>query len=63
MVDLGCQNTDWVGGDDIDILETNSLPDRLILAMSSLNKGKCGHVRCISGWFEVLRGASRVTDG
>ncbi len=39
-----------------DILETNSLPDCLILAMSSLDKGKCGHVGCISGWFEVLRG-------
>ena len=40
MVVLVFQDTDRVGGDDRNLLEANSLPDRLILAMSSLDKGK-----------------------
>ena len=27
-----------------------------------MEKGKCGHIGYISGWFEVLTGAPRVTD-
>ena len=28
-----------------------------------MDKGKCGYVGCISGWFWALRVAPRVTDG
>ena len=31
MVDLGCQDTDWVGGNDKDILDVILLQDGLIL--------------------------------
>ena len=32
MVDLGCQDTDWVGGHDKDILDAILLRDGFILA-------------------------------
>ena len=63
MVDLGCQGSDWVGGDDIDLLEANYLLDGLILATLSVDNGKCGHVGGISSWFGVVRGASSFTNG
>ena len=63
MVELGCQDTDWVGGNDKEVLDGILLQDGLILATLSMDKGKCGYVGWISGWFWALRGASRVTDG
>ena len=63
MVDFGCQDTDWVDGDDKNLLEGNSLLDGLVLATLSMDKGKSGYVGWISGWFWALRVAPRVTDG
>ena len=63
MVDLGCQDTDWVGGNDKEVLDGILPRDGLILATLGMDKGKCGGVGCISGWFWALRGAPRVTDG
>ena len=44
MVDLGCQDTDWVGGYDKDILDAILLRDGFILATLSVDKGKCGYL-------------------
>ena len=63
MVDLGCQDTDWVGANDKDSLDAILRRVGLILATLSLVKGKCGHVGCISGWFGLLRQDPWVTDG
>ena len=63
MVELGCQDTDWVGGNDKEVLDAILLWEGLILAIFSIDKGKCGYFGCISCWFGVLRGASKVTDG
>ena len=63
MVELGCQDTDWVGGYDKEVLDGILLCGCLILATLGMDKGKCGYVVCISCWFGALRGASRVTDG
>ena len=63
MVDLGCQDTDWVGVRVGNILDSILPWDGFILAILSADKGKCGYLGCISGWFGVLRGAPRVTDG
>ena len=63
MVELGCQDTDWVGGNNKEVLDGILLWDGLILATLSMDKEKCGHVGCISGWFGTLSGAPRVTDG
>ena len=43
MVDLGCQDTGWVGGNDQDILDAILWQDGLILANLSVDKGKCGY--------------------
>ena len=51
MVEFVCQGTDWVGGDDRDLLEANLLSDGLILAASSMDNEKCGYVGGIFGWF------------
>ena len=59
MVELGCQDTYWVGGNDKEVL----LREGLILATLGMDKGKCAYVGCISGWFWILRVAPRVTDG
>ena len=37
--------------------------DGLILGTLSMDKGKCGFVGCIFGWFWALRVTPRVTDG
>ena len=63
MVELWCQDTDWVGGNDKEVLDGILLRDGLILATLGVDKGKCGYVGCISGWFWALRVAPRVTDG
>ena len=62
MVDLGCQGTDWVCGNDIEVLDAILLQDGLILATLSMDKGKCGYLGCISGWFGDPMGVTRVTD-
>ena len=61
MADLGCQDTDWEGDNDRG-LNKILLQDGLILATLSMDKGKCGYLGCISGWFGDPRGITRVTD-
>ena len=56
MVDLGCQDSDWLGGHERDVLEAILLRNGLILAPSGMDKGKCGCLGCIFGWFGALRG-------
>ena len=56
MADLGCQDTDWEGDNDRG-LNKIILQDGLILATLSMDKGKCGYLGSISGWFGALRGA------
>ena len=63
MVDLGCQYTDWVDGNNKEVLDAILLLDGLILSTLSMDRGKCGYLGCISGWFGALSGAPRVTDG
>ena len=61
MADLGCQDTDWEGDNDRG-LNKILLQDGLILATLSMDKGKCGYLGSISGWFGDPRGVTRVTD-
>ena len=61
MADLGCQDTDWEGENDRG-LDKILLQDGLMLATLSMDKGKCGYLGSISGWFGYLRGVTRVTD-
>ena len=61
MADLGCQDTDWEGENDR-ALDKILLQDGLMLATLSMDKGKCGYLGCISGWFGDPRGVTRVTD-
>ena len=49
MVELGCQDTDWVGRNDEEVSDGILLRNGLILATLSMDKGKCGYVGCISG--------------
>ena len=63
MVELGCQDTDWVGGNDKKVFYTILLQEDLILATLSMDKGKYGYLEGISGWFGAVRVAPRVTDG
>ena len=51
MVDLGRQDTDWVGGNDKERLDAILLPGCLILATLSVDKGKCGYLGGISRGF------------
>ena len=62
MVDLQCWDTNWVDGNDKNILSAIFLQDGLILATLSMDKGKCGYLGSISGWFGDPRGVTRVTD-
>ena len=64
MVELGCQDTDWIGGNNKEVLDATLLRDGLILATLSEEKGKCGHLGCISGFSGSLRGAlgSQMVD-
>ena len=59
MVDLGCQDTHEVGGNEKVVLIAILLWDGFILATLSMDKGKCGYLSCIFGSF----GALRITDG
>ena len=40
MVDLGCQDTDWVGGNEKEVLDAILQQDVFISATLSMNKGK-----------------------
>ena len=40
MVVLGCQDTDWVGGNNKEVLDAIPLRDGLILVTLSIDKGK-----------------------
>ena len=40
MVKLGCQDTDWVGENDKEVLDAILLLDGFILATLSMDKGK-----------------------
>ena len=42
MVQLGCRDTDWVGGNDEEVLDGILHRDGLILAFLGMDKGKCG---------------------
>ena len=57
MVDLGCEDKDWIGENDKEVLDVILLRDGFILGTLSREKGKCGYLVCISGWFRALRGA------
>ena len=63
LVELGCQDTDWVSGNNKGVLDAILLREGLILTTLVMDKGKCGYVGCISGWYWALRVAPRVTDG
>ena len=52
MADLGCQDREWVGGNDVEDFDAILLQDGLILATLSMSKGKCGYLGWILGWFE-----------
>ena len=39
MVELGCQDTDWVGGNDKEVLDAILLREGLILATLGMDKG------------------------
>ena len=39
MVDLGCQDSYWVGGNEKEVLDAFLLRDRIILAILSMDKG------------------------
>ena len=62
MANLGCQFTVWIGGNDKEVLDGILPRDGLILATLSMDKGKCGYLGSISGWFGDPRGVTRVTD-
>ena len=40
MIELGCEDTDWVGGNDKEVLDGILLRDGLILATLGVDKGK-----------------------
>ena len=62
MVDLGYQDTDWVGGCDKDVIDAILLRGGLILATFTMDKRKYRYFGYISGWFEALRGTPRLID-
>ena len=45
-----------------EVLDKILLQDGLIIATLSMDKGKCGYLGSISGWFGDPRGVTRVTD-
>ena len=63
VVELTCQDTNLVGGNDKEVLDGIIPRDSLILATLSVDKEKCGYVGWVFGWLRALRGAPRVTDG
>ena len=63
MVELGCQDTDRVRGNEKEVLGGLCSWVGLILAALGMDKEKCDNVGCISCWFGALKGAPRITDG
>ena len=63
MVELGCQDTYWVGGNDKEVLDGIIPRDGLILATLSMDKGKCGYFGCSFVWFGSVNRVTGVTDG
>ena len=66
MVDLGFQDTDWVSGNDNEVLNMILRRDSLILCTLNMDKVECGYLRCISGWFGATReplGSQMVDSG
>ena len=49
MMDLGCQDTEWLGEREIEVLDAIFLHNGLILAPLGMDKGKCGCLGSISG--------------
>ena len=49
MADLGCQDTDWVGGNDKEVLDAILLQDCLKLTTFSMDNEKYADLGCISG--------------
>ena len=49
MVDVGCQEIEWVGGNDKEVLDAILLRDGLKLITFSMDKGKYAYLGCISG--------------
>ena len=47
----------------IEVIDAIFLQDVFILATLSMDKGKCGYLECISGWFGALNGTPRARDG
>ena len=62
MVELGCQDTDWVSGNDRGF-RCDFTPGGSHTSHLGMDKGKWGCVGCVSGWVGALRVAPRVTDG
>ena len=56
-VDLGCQDADWIGENDKEVLYAILLLDGLILGTLGMDKGKRGYLGCIFGWCGALIGA------
>ena len=52
----------WLGGNDSHILDAILLRNGHILGTLGMEKGKCGYLGSISGWFGDPRGVTRVTD-
>ena len=63
MVDLGCQDPDWVDGHERDALDAILLRNGLILATLGMDKGKCGYLGAFLVGLGPLGEAPRVTDG
>ena len=59
MVDLGCQDIDWVGRNDNEGLDAILLPDGLIPATLSVDKEKCDYLGCIFVFWGGPEGALR----
>ena len=59
MVNLGCQDTEWLGERKRQVLDVILLQNGLTRAPVGMDKEKCGCLGSISGWF----GALRVTVG
>ena len=55
-------DTDGIGGNEKKVLDAILLLDGIILPTLNINKGNCGYLGCISGWFGALRVAPRVID-
>ena len=49
MVDFECQDRDWLGGCERDVLDVILLRNGLILAPLGMDKGKCGCIGYNSG--------------